>query len=68
MKKSLASLFAPPQPIDVAKKELHLAELDLLAAQRAQESAAGHVETLKSRIKRLHMQVAGYAANARSAA
>lgn len=67
MKKTFASMFALPQPIDVAKKELHATELDLLEAQRAQEAYAGYVETLKLRRNRLYAQVAGYANSSQAA-
>jgi len=52
--------FRLPTPLDVAAKELRLAQLELLAACGAREAAAGRVTVLESRVKRLEATVVTY--------
>lgn len=42
-----------PQPKDVVAKELHIAQLSLLEAYGAQESANGRATILETRVARL---------------
>lgn len=61
MKKYFSKLFRLPDPFEVVTRELRMAQLDLLQAQGVQEVAAGHVNVLQARVKRLQGAVDGYA-------
>jgi hypothetical protein len=56
----LFNLFSPPSPLDLAIKQLRLAQLQLLEACGARESAQGHVTVLEARVKRLQATVQTY--------
>lgn len=52
--------FSPPNPLDVAIKQLRLAQLHLLEACGSLEAAKGHVAVLQERVKRLQVTVQTY--------
>jgi len=52
--------FQLPTPLDVAAKELRLAQLELLSACGAREAATGRVTVLEARVKRLEATVNTY--------
>jgi hypothetical protein len=52
--------FSPPSPLDVAAKQLRLAQLNLLEAHGALEAAKGHVRVLEERVARLKVTVQAY--------
>jgi len=56
----LKSYFSPPSPLDMATKQLRLAQLNLLEACGALEVAKGHVAVLQERVKRLQSTVQTY--------
>jgi hypothetical protein len=60
---NLFKMFRQPDPIDIAVKQLRLAQLQLLEACGAREAAQGHVTVLETRIRRLQQTVEGYAKN-----
>ena len=57
----IKDLFGLPHPMNVAVKELHMAQLDLLEAQGSLENAKGRVSILGERVKRLQSTVDAYA-------
>jgi hypothetical protein len=64
---NLKDLFRLPHPLNVAVKELHMAQLELLQAHGALEAAKGHVAVLGERVKRLQATVDAYSKSAESA-
>ena len=58
--------FATPTPLEVATKQLHVAQLQLLEALGAREAANGHVSVLEARVERLQQTVQTYSGTPRS--
>jgi hypothetical protein len=56
-------IFKQPDPMDVAVKHLHTAQLQMLEACGVRENAQAHVTILETRIKRLQQTVESYAKN-----
>jgi hypothetical protein len=53
----IRDMFRLPHPLNVAVKELQMAQLELLQAHGALEAAKGHVSVLGERVKRLQATV-----------
>jgi hypothetical protein len=67
MNLKLLKAFAPPTPLDMATKQLRLAQLNLLEAAGALEAAKGHVNVLTERVRRLQSDVQRYSETAEAA-
>lgn len=52
------NIFVKPNPVDVRKKMLHEAELNLLQQQQARDYHAAMVNMLKARIAELSSDIA----------